>query len=155
MADQNRPELYGERREKYISGDEEKRTPGKKMGSRQAKVRKVGQPMKASYAKRCREPSGIVDQKLKTAVKVRTRQAAKGVGSYCRPLFSSFSDVPNHIRVEQLTTENFVPEPRAQRSGLIDLKTTVTGSATGTPLREGLERLLGPRWRTEARKCSG
>jgi hypothetical protein len=45
---------------------------------------------------------------------------------------------------EQLTTENFVLEPSARRAGLIDPKTPVTGSAKDLPLREGLEKLLGP-----------
>ena len=46
--------------------------------------------------------------------------------------------------IGQLTTENFVLEPSARRAGLIDPKTAVTGSARDIPLREGLEKLLGP-----------
>ncbi len=45
---------------------------------------------------------------------------------------------------EQKTQENFVLEPAARRAGLLDPKTEVTGSAKDIPLREALEKLLGP-----------
>jgi hypothetical protein len=45
---------------------------------------------------------------------------------------------------EQQAQENFVLEPAARRAGLLDPKTEVTGSAKDIPLREALEKLLGP-----------
>jgi AhpC/TSA family len=51
-------------------------------------------------------------------------------------------EVAQHF--ERLTNENFVLEPSARRAGLLDPKTTVTGSAKDLPLREGLRKLLEP-----------
>jgi hypothetical protein len=45
---------------------------------------------------------------------------------------------------EQATQENFVLDPAARRAGRLDPATKVSGSAKDGPLREGLEKLLGP-----------
>jgi hypothetical protein len=45
---------------------------------------------------------------------------------------------------EETTQENFVLDPVARRAGQLDPTTTVSGSVQDVPLREGLEKLLGP-----------
>jgi hypothetical protein len=45
---------------------------------------------------------------------------------------------------EQQTRKNFVLEPAARRAGTLDPNTKVTGSAKDVPMREALEKLLGP-----------
>jgi len=54
----------------------------------------------------------------------------------------SLAEIAQHF--EQQTQENFVLEPAARRAGLLDPNTLVTGSAKDVPLREALEKLLGP-----------
>jgi hypothetical protein len=45
---------------------------------------------------------------------------------------------------EKLTKENFVLDPVARKAGRLDLKTPVSGSAKDVPLREALQKLVGP-----------
>ncbi len=45
---------------------------------------------------------------------------------------------------EQQTTENFVLEPSGRKSGAIDPKAAVSGSAEGQPLGPAIERMLRP-----------
>jgi hypothetical protein len=45
---------------------------------------------------------------------------------------------------ERLTQENFVVDPVARKAGRLDPKTPVSGSAKDVPLREALQKLLGP-----------
>jgi hypothetical protein len=50
---------------------------------------------------------------------------------------------------ETQTRENFVLDPASRRAGTLDPKTVVSGSVKDVPLREALEKLLGPigvRW---------
>jgi hypothetical protein len=54
----------------------------------------------------------------------------------------SLAEIAQHF--EQQTQENFVLEPSSRRAGLLDPNTPVTGSAKDVPLREALEKLLGP-----------
>jgi hypothetical protein len=52
------------------------------------------------------------------------------------------AEVAQHF--ERLTQENFVLDPVARKAGRLDLKTPVSGSAKDVPLREALQKLLGP-----------
>jgi hypothetical protein len=45
---------------------------------------------------------------------------------------------------ERLTRENFAVDPTARKAGRLDLKTPVSGTVKDVPLREALEKLLGP-----------
>ena len=45
---------------------------------------------------------------------------------------------------ERQTGENFVLDPADQIAGRLDPTTTVSGKASGVPLRAGLQALLGP-----------
>jgi len=54
----------------------------------------------------------------------------------------SLADIAQYF--EQQTQENFVLEPAARRAGTLDPNTKVSGSAKDIPLREALEKLLGP-----------
>lgn len=47
-------------------------------------------------------------------------------------------------RFQELTSENFVLDPAARRTGKLNPATKVTGAAKNLPLREGLQKLLAP-----------
>jgi hypothetical protein len=54
----------------------------------------------------------------------------------------SLAEIAQHF--EQQTNENFVLSPASRRAGNLDPNTLVSGSAKDMPLREALNKLLGP-----------
>jgi hypothetical protein len=54
----------------------------------------------------------------------------------------SLAEIAQHF--EQQTNENFVLSPASRRAGSLDPNTLVSGSAKDMPLREALNKLLGP-----------
>jgi hypothetical protein len=84
-------------------------------------------------------PEGLSDAQRKSAARIEKALDQKvSLEFKDRPL----AEVAQFL--EQRTQENFVLDPVARKAGRIDPKTPVTASVKDVPLREALQKVLGP-----------